>query len=211
MISLIHPSRGRPGKSFQNTSKWVQLAGAETEVIVAVDISDPTRDEYIRYYKSQAHVNETTNVVQATNVAARRSTGNILVYLSDDFDCFLGWGAILEKEFAKYPGEAVILKVDDCLQPFKTRVMTIPIMNREAYTKLGYFFHPLYKSMFCDQHLYERADKLGMLRFAPHLKFEHKHPSVGKALDDETYRRSAANWNQGLELFKKHKAAGFVE
>jgi hypothetical protein len=65
--------------------------------------------------------------------------------------------------------------------------------------------------MFCDQHLYERAEKLGMLRFAPHLKFEHKHPSVGKALDDETYRRSAANWNQGLELFKKHKAAGFVE
>jgi hypothetical protein len=50
---------------------------------------------------------------------------------------------------------------------------------------------------------------LGALKLAPHLKFEHQHVSVGKAQDDETYRRSAANWEQGKTTLAKHKAAGF--
>ena len=210
MISLIHPSRGRPGKSFTNSVEWMQSAGTDVELIVAVDESDPTKDEYIRLYHSHAFVSPSTSVVQATNTAARNAKGDILLYLSDDFKCFPDWGKVIEQEFAKYSGPT-LLKVDDCLQPFHVRVLTIPIMNRQCYQRLGYFWHPGYKSMFVDEHLYWRTRKLGFLQMAPHIKFEHQHVSVGKAQDDDTYRRSAANWNQGLELFKKHKAAGFVE
>lgn len=118
----------------------------------------------------------------------------------------------IEEFFSIIPSDMpVVLKVDDKLQPFAVPVLTIPIMNRLAYKRLGYFWHPGYKSMFCDTHLYERSKRLGFLKFAPHISFEHQHVSVGKAQDDDTYRRSAANWNQGLALFKKHKAAGFVE
>lgn len=210
MINLIHPSRSRPGKSFANSGEWIRQAGTDVELIVAVDLSDPYRDEYIKFYKSQAHVNETTNVVQATNFAARKATGDILLYLSDDFKCFPDWGIAIEEEFKKYRGPALV-KVDDCLQKFETAVLTIPIMNRECYNALGYFFHPQYKSMFVDEHLYHRTKKLGFLKFAPHLKFPHHHVSNGKAENDETYKRSAANWDQGKALFKKHKAAGFKE
>lgn len=44
---------------------------------------------------------------------------------------------------------------------------------------------------------------------AQQITFEHHHPANGKAADDETYRRSAANWNQGLEVFNRRKAQGF--
>ncbi len=217
MISLIAPSRGRPKKSFKTVTDWCINSGVDTDVIVSLDESDPTNYQYLKEYavldiialaKGLIITNENQSVVEATNKAAEKSTGNILLYLSDDFKCFPGWGLAIEAEFAKYSGPTLI-KVDDCLQKFNVPVLTIPIMNRELYNKLGYFFHPDFKSMFCDEHLYWKTYNMGALKLAPHLKFEHCHVSVGKAPDDETYRRSAANWEQGKAMFAKHKRAGF--
>lgn len=207
-ISLLHPSRGRPEKSFLTSQKWLHMAGAPCELVVSVDHDDPKLNEYKNRYP-RLLINENRSVVDATNMAARAALGDILVYLSDDFDCFPDWGQSVVLEFQKYKGPTLI-KVDDCLQPFHVAVLTIPMMNRELYDKLGYFWHTGYRSMFVDEHLYWRSKKLRALQFAPHLKFEHRHVSVGKAKDDDTYRRSAANWNQGKELFAKHKAMGFT-
>lgn len=208
-ITLLHPSRARAQKSFATTRKWLMLAGAPCELIVSLDSDDPQLPEYIKLYQNQVLVSDNRSVVDATNRAANVSRGDILVYLSDDFDCPNGWGKELIAEFQKYQGPTLI-KVDDCLQKFDVPVLTIPMMNRELYNKLSYFWHPGYRSMFVDEHLYWRAKKLHALRLAPHLKFEHRHVSVGKADDDETYRRSAANWDQGKRLFAQHKAAGFI-
>lgn len=181
---------------------------------MSIDNNDPCYAGYfntkIRSIDNYLFPSDNSSVVEATNKAAKETTGDILIYISDDFKCFPGWALAIEQEFKKYSGPALI-KVDDCLQKFETPVLTIPIMNRQCYEALGYFFHPGYKSMFVDEHLYWRTKKLGFLKFAPHIKFEHCHVSVGKAENDETYRRSAANWEQGKALFQKHKAAGFVE
>lgn len=218
MISLIHPSRGRPQKSAQNAYNWLKKAGTDDiELIVVNDLNDTTEREYRVQYHGLSQglipfariVDNHESVVHATNMGVAKSRGDILIYLSDDFDCPDNWGQLIINEFSKYSGPTLI-KVDDCLQSFHVDVLTIPMMNRELYDKLGYFWHPGYRSMFCDVHLYWRTRKLGALQYAPHLKFEHKHVSVGKSDDDETYRRSAANWNQGKELFAKHKAAGFI-
>lgn len=210
MISLIHPSRGRPQQAFDTMTKWIDRAGAHVEYILSLDEDDPTLPDYRRLFNGQKNIiiDKNTSVVEATNVAAKCSTGNILLYLSDDFLCFDGWGYELEKEFGKYKGP-VLLKVDDCLQKFTVPVLTIPIMSRELYQLLGYFWHPAYKSMHVDVDLYHTVKKLGALKFAPHMKFPHEHVSIGKAKDDETYRRSAANWNQGLEVFNRRKKLNF--
>lgn len=218
MISLIHPSRGRAQKSFDNTMDWISKAGCDVEVILSIDSDDNWKEYFDRYppYPSDAkppyvrmYMGDHKNLVEATNHAAEKSSGDILVYLSDDFACFPNWGKVLEEEFAKYSG-STLLKVDDMLQPFHVKVLTIPIMNRACYEKLGYFFHPDFKSMHCDEHLYWRTQKLGVLKFAPHIKFEHKHVSVGKAENDATYDRSAKNWDHGVETFARHKRMGFV-
>jgi hypothetical protein len=218
MISLLHPSRGRPEKSYNNAMEWISKAGCEVELIVSLDKDDPLGIKYYSAYSPLNHPihrvsfteNTNSSVVDATNKAAQKAIGNIFLYLSDDFKCFDNWGVAVENEFKKYSGPTLI-KVDDRLQKFHVPVLTIPIMNRELYNKLGYFWHPGYKSMFVDEHLYWRAKKLNALQLTPHIKFEHQHVSVGKAENDETYRRSAANWEQGKALFAKHKAAGFVE
>ena len=82
-------------------------------------------------------------------------------------------------------------------------------MNRKLYDLLGYFWHPEYKSMFCDEHLYWITEKLGAMKMCPHLKFEHHHACNGKAPNDETYKASALNWDQGKRTFARHKAQGF--
>jgi len=209
VISLIHPSRGRPQKSYENAKEWIEKAGCDVELIVSTDTSDPFVLDYMIAYSDAIHLqNDNSCVVEATNIAAKVSRGDVLIYLSDDFKCFDNWGLSVLKEF-EGEDRPLLLKVDDCLQNFHVAVLTIPIMNRQLYEKLGYFWHPAYKSMFCDEHLYWMAHRLGAMKMCPRIKFEHQHVSVGKAKDDETYQRSSANWEQGKAMFAKHKSQGF--
>lgn len=208
-ISLIHPSRGRANKSFINHAEWMLKAkGADVETIVAVDFSDPTYPEYEKLYGASCYVGQHDNVVAATNAAAYRSTGDILIYLSDDFKCPDNWAELVIKEFEGC-NEPRLIKVDDKLQPLHARVLTIPIMNRSLYNRLGYFWHPAYKSMWVDCDLYETCYKNGFLKNVPHLTFTHDHHSVGRTENDDTYKRSETNWNQGLEVFNNRKKTGF--
>lgn len=221
MISLLHPSRGRPEKSFNNSRQWLEKAGCEVELIVSLDSSDkynlyleeyPYRyvlDRYImKNPTGQLIVNDNNSVVEATNRAAKIAKGDILLYLSDDFKCFDNWGVAVMKEFEN-ESRPLLIKVDDMLQKFTVPVLTIPIMNRALYERLGYFWHPEYKSMHVDCDLFETVKRIGAMKNCEYLKFPHEHPANGKAPDDEIYRRSAANWNQGLEVFNRRKLQGF--
>lgn len=213
-ISIIHPSRGRARKSHSTALAWREQAGegVDLELILSIDRNDPSGDRYKLYHRATADkiVHEQNDcVVQATNKAADVATGDILLYLSDDFNCFPNWGHAVLKEFEGVTKPRLI-KVDDCLQKFNVGVLTIPIMNRPLYEKLGYFFHPAYKSMHVDVDLFETCKRLGVIKYCPEIKFEHCHVSAGKSPDDDTYRRSARNWDQGLEVIKKRRKEHFV-
>jgi hypothetical protein len=213
-ISLIHPSRGRALKSFMNSNEWISKAGnVEVELIVGVDVSDETQAEYIKHYGAQVVIFPSSSVVEATNFAAQRATGDILVYLSDDFKCPDNWGELIVKEFEN-ENRPLLIKVDDCLQAFHKAIVTIPIMNRALYQKLGYFWHPAYKSMFVDEDIYWTAQSIGALKMCAHLKFPHHHYSNPddniRADRDEVYKRSEANWDQGKETFKRRKLQKFM-
>lgn len=211
MISLIHPSRGRPKKSFRNSREWIEKAGCEVELIVSLDISDSESMKYRSFYKNTCTIieNNNTSVVEAANHAAKAAKYDILLYLSDDFKCFDNWGLSVLKEF-EGEDRPLLLKADDCLQEFNARVLTIPIMNRKLYERLGYFFHPDYKSMWVDCDLFETVRRLRAMKMCPHLKFEHQHVCVGKAPNDETYKRSSANWDQGKAVFRERQTKKFI-
>jgi hypothetical protein len=183
-------------------------------------MDDPQSARYIELFShngiTSVIANENDCVVQATNHAAKRATGDILIYLSDDFMAPNAWDLqILQALNKNFADETAIkdglwlLKVDDCLQKFDVPVLTIPIMSSALCKKLGYFWHPDFKSMFCDEHLFWICKNNGWLYLAPELQFTHEHCSVGKAVRDETYIRSERNWDSGKETFNKHKAAGF--
>lgn len=210
VITLLHPTRSRPSKSYRTFCNWHAKSSidANIQTIVSVDQDDDLLSQYVELYPNITVYRKNTCVVEATNYAAAHSTGDILVYLSDDFDCPKDWDKLIEKEFEGVT-EPMMLKVDDCLQRFEVGVLTIPIMNRALYEKLGYFWHPDYKSMHVDVDLFETCKKLGVIKYAPHLKFPHNHYSNGKAPKDETYTRSESNWDQGLQVLKRRRAQGF--
>lgn len=214
-IRLIHPSRSRPQKAYVTANKWLDSAGHSDLYVrhtLSLDESDPKLNEYGTWFSPSKTrniiINNNSSVVEATNKAAEITDDDILVYLSDDFDCPIMWSHAIMDEFKGVTGP-MLLKVDDCLQSFDVRVLTIPIMNRALYERLGYFWHPEYKSMFVDEDLWWTCRNNGWLKKAPHLKFPHLHHSIGKSQNDETYRRSEANWDQGKALFARRKAAGF--
>lgn len=207
-ISLIHPSRGRPQKAKETYEYWMQNASGTINIehILSLDFSDPSKSDYHRFDKMTTDHNDC--VVEATNQAAQIATGDILIYLSDDFKCPKDWDLLIVEKF-KDVQEPMLLKVDDVLQRFEADVLTIPIMNRELYKRLGYFWNPLYKSMFVDQDLFWVCANSNWITFAPELKFPHEHYSNGKAKIDPTYTRSDLNWNQGKEIYTKRKMEGF--
>lgn len=212
-ISLIHPSRGRPKKAFETYLNWLKKVDhpVNIEHILSLDESDSFKEEYIKTfdgYQTKIIINPNEHVVSATNHAAKIATGDILIYLSDDFDCPMRWNKLILNK-VKRSKDTWLLKVSDCLHPFDVKVLTIPIMSRGLYEKLCYFWHPDYRSMFVDEDLYWTCQKLNCLVEAPELKFPHLHPAAGIGVDDDTYIRSAANWNQGKSLFHKRKMAGF--
>jgi glycosyltransferase involved in cell wall biosynthesis len=211
-ISLLHPSRGRPYQSDMNSRHWFKKTEVEVELICAVDSSDEKKWLYEKVYGDTCHIFPSENVVEATNFAAQKATGDILVYLSDDFRCPDNWGELILKEFEN-ENRPLVLKVHDGLQKFDARVLTIPIMNRMLYDKLGYFFHPSYKSMWVDCDLFETCQAIGAIKSARHLEFPHHHHSNPnqeiRSERDEIYMRSEANWNQGLEMFQRRKAERF--
>jgi hypothetical protein len=210
MITLLHPSRGRANKAWETLKYWKDKSSGAVEIehILSIDNDDVQKDRYLFSFKnSKVIAGDNQDVVQATNRAAKYSNGSILIYLSDDFKCPENWDLAVCKQLLIE--DPALLKVDDCLQKFDVPVLTIPIMNRALYQKLGYFWHPGYKSMFVDEDLYWVCRNNKWMIESPDLKFPHEHCSNGKSENDETYKRSSANWNQGKAVFAQRKAAGF--
>jgi restriction endonuclease len=76
-------------------------------------------------------------------------------------------------------------------------------MNREAYAKLGYVYHPDYISMFADDDLRKTALQHGMYYNGTDIMIEHRHYSVKKAKYDKTYQseNSKTALKKGEQVF----------
>lgn len=207
MISLLHPSRGRPEQAMNTFNRWAKEAQCPIEWLLAVDKDDPALPKYHELV-ANVFVSESSSIVEATNAVAAKAEGNILLFLSDDFFCFPGWGRTIMDIASRYKDEFLI-KVNDGLQRFENDVLTIPIMSRVLYHRLGYFWYPEYKSIYADNDLYHVCKRRGALKLHPEINFRHAHPSNGTAQNDDTYIRSHANYEQGRQIFDRRKKKGF--
>ncbi len=192
MVSLIHPSRGRAAKAFETARNWVTKAGREVEYILSLDIDDPIK--YLNPY-GKTLINNNRSAVDAINNAAKIATGNILVVMSDDFDCPMNWAnEIIEATKDKTDW---ILKTNDGTQGW---IITLPIMDRTYYNRFGYIYYPEYKHLFCDTELTAVADLTGR-KIVSQLTFKHNHYSVTRETRDEVSIKADSTWQQGERLF----------
>lgn len=206
MISILHPSRQRPEKSFNTCKKWLELAGTnDLELIVSIDSDDPTLMEYSMdsdkiaqmklYSQGKCFSKDNRSAVDAINNAAAASEGNILIVVSDDTDCPQNWAVDLLK--------AVEGKTDwiaKCSDGIQNWIITMPVMDRAYYNRFGYIYHPEYRHMFCDTELTCVADLTGR-KINVDLSFPHLHYSIGGAAKDDVSEKADKTWQQGEDLF----------
>lgn len=200
-FSLLHPSRSRPNKSFKATQDWLNTCSTtEVELIVSIDDNDPDRAHYQSIYgtvqKAKVIVNSNRSAVDAINNAAKVSTGDILIVVSDDTGCIRNWDGVIKKAIAGR--EDFILKVFDGIQKW---IITMPIMDRAYYNRCGYVYHPDFKHMFCDTFLTHQADALKKVIWRNDITIPHNHYSVSRSGKDEISYQADSTLKHGEQVY----------
>lgn len=198
-FSLLHPSRQRATKSFNTIQQWLFRAGQHTEVelIVSIDNNDPQKHLYEKLYSGLKVIsNDNRSAIDAVNRAAEIATGQVLIVVSDDFECPRNWAITLDRILRGR--HDFLLKVNDGTQQY---IVTLPIMDRVYYNRFGYVYPPAYRHMFSDTHLTHVADILKCLYVRNDILFPHKHYSVMHETKDEVSKRADATWQEGKRIY----------
>lgn len=208
MISIIHPSRSRPGLAYKTAIMWLSDPGCDVEYILSVDRDDPFRARYIQmlpYWEGTSTkiiINENRSAIDAINRAAEKCSGDVLIVISDDFLCFPGWGKAIYREMHRKADW--ILKTQDGIQDW---IITLPIMDHIYYQRFGYIYHPSYKHAFCDTEMTCVAELTGRM-FISNLVFPHLN-KPGTKIMDAVQERNDATFEDGRRVFIERKKNKF--
>lgn len=204
MISIIHPSRSRPQKSFDTIKRWILRAGtADLDIILSIDRDDKTLPEYYNVYEKLNFPflwldEPNKNTVEAINGAAREARGNIMIVVSDDTDCPPNWATKIIK-YTQHKSDWV-LKVQDGIQP---RIITQPILDRVYYQRDGFIYDPRFSHAWSDRWFTELAHKRKRV-ITKNIMFRHLHYSVLKNKKrDEQYARTDATFDEGKKIYQE--------
>lgn len=206
MISIIHPSRGRPNRSSETFFKWSACTKYPDGVhwLCSLDLDDDI-GAYMDAYTHHGFtimspiISKNSSSIEAINNAANhwRCDGDIIMVVSDDTEPVQDWDV---KLLAEVEGKNDwILKTQDGIQSY---IITMPIMDRAYYNRTGYIYHPDFQHLFCDTYLTCVADIKGR-KITSNLLFKHNHYSVNGTPPDELHKRNDATWKQGQETFIK--------
>lgn len=185
-ISLLHATR-RPEAAQACQKLWLEMAEnpSNIEIVTCVDYDD----EASRRAFPHAILNYGEGVAPAWNEAAKHASGDILVVLDDDWVCPAGYDQIIESYMCN---GADILHVGD--KHRKDQLICHPIISKRFYDAMGYLWHPLFKSVYCDNWFTEVANRWGYVDATDggtvDLGFVHANPSQGYGAEDEVARTS---------------------
>lgn len=161
--------------------------------------------------------------VEGVNLAAKHSTGDILIVIADDQYPCEHWDTRIACVMPnlKVDGRDFIPTLlhvtTGTPDEFARQITPMPIMNRSLYEKWGYVFYPEYESMYADNDLCDHAKAEGVLAEARHLFFPHKHAMfnengwVKNPKLDEAYKAQnrLEAYTLGKEIYNRRKASRF--
>jgi len=187
-ISLLHATRGRWSQAIQSMNLW--LARAENpmavEHIFAIDQDDEETREKLRRFRCTISAKGGYSV-QAWNVAALASTGDILVQLADDFEPPAGWDRLIVEALGGDIFTPKVLRVADGNRT--DGLLTCAIVTRRWYEQHG-LFQGEYRNVYSDNDLTATATEAGDIIEAPQIVIRHHHPFFNdKVKMDATYER----------------------
>lgn len=207
-ITLLHPSRNRAIKAYSTYKSWINNSSKTIEInhILCLDTDDYDIPNYRTYFPgSDFVIAENKSMVEAVNRGAKEATGEILVLLSDDFECFPDWDIEIVKVYEAnqhFTGDSDwVLKTSDGCEGW---IVTLPIMGIDYYKKQGYIYHPDCVHLFPDTIQTHKAELEGCLIVRNDLVFKHRHPMYDKSVPiDHVYKKSNSTWEQGKQVYLK--------
>jgi ADP-heptose:LPS heptosyltransferase len=199
-FSLVHPSRGRPEQALKCIRRWVMDASRHNDIeyILSLDLDDAKNYigmvSDIRELDVRVVIGPNRSVVDALNWGAKEATGDVLIYLSDDFECPVGWDLDIEEAVGeeKFLGSNPLKGVEWALKVHdgnQDQTCTISILSRAYYEALGRIYYPEYFSVYVDNDFTEEAEARGVLIDGTHLVFKHNHYLFGGLPYDATYEK----------------------
>lgn len=222
-ISIVHPSYGRPELAVKTATKWITSSAnfahhnPTLQYVLVLAASDPLRDQYLNLahkipYPIEVIICPHANMVKQMNIGAKKTTGDVIIAVSDDFDCPERWDAELLDAVRDKADFAV--KTDDGMRNpgIDTKnIIALPIMDRKFFNNIGgYIYHPAYNHFYGDEELCRVARKLNKLVEVP-MVFEHIHYMAGKAKEDATNRKNNKHFNADKATFIKRQKKGFPQ
>ena len=212
-VTVIHPSRGRPQKALNTYHNWLAKATDKNiQWILSLDDDDRFLQTYKNiFFDAEIIVNRNRNLVDAVNRGIAYIKGDLVIVVSDDFDCPDRWDE--EINFIRFVDNVEVkeraIYINDGYS-FGRKVMTLPILSKALVDKLGFIYHGEYTGMFADNDLYELCEKLGVL-ITKNILFQHKHYTNGHAQNDATYQRhnNRNSWVLGEKLIARRRAENF--
>lgn len=212
-FSLVHPT-ARPGEWRKTRDKWIKAASsvADYEYVVCADFKDfgaitPKDAEPARLVWNYGKACS----VDATNVAAQCAIGRVLVVISDDIYPCDHWDRKLKEILPLWGDKECVVRVSTGGTADERGLLTVQILNRLRYERVGYLFHPSYVSMYSDDEFSMHAEADGVVVNAPEILFRHEHWSTGEREMDDVYRAQnhPKRYKFGADLLSYRQAAGF--
>lgn len=191
---VIVPSRGRPEAAEELHQSFVQTCRADTRLLFAVDIDDPTKDDYpIGTDGSGPWIGflDSHNMVQALNTSAQSVVGLddppfAIGFMGDDHrPRTVGWDAAYLDVLHEF-GTGLVYGNDLLQGP---RLPTQVAMTTDIVRALDYMAPPEFTHLWVDNFWLELGRALGRIRYLPDVVIEHMHPLAGKADWDAGYER----------------------
>jgi hypothetical protein len=215
------PSRSRPEKLISNVIEYQSSAAQPDKVkfLVSLDEDDETIQQAIEQLSWRHNVSVVVCTSKSKIDACNRDMKinlewDIVVLASDDMRVKVdGWDNIIRENMLKYFHDT-----DGCLwfndgaqhsAGTQQMICTLSILGRKYYDRIGYIYHPEYKSFFCDNEFTEVAQAEGKLKYINQCIIRHEHPAWGHGKQDELYKANDAHWKHDQDLYHIRKAKGF--
>ena len=204
-ISLLHATRGRPLAAAQAMNLWMSRAerSERVEHIFSVDSDDETA-RMLQRFPGVMQDDPEGYSVGAWNLAAKHSTGDILIQLSDDWEPPPGWDTKIESRLDTQKPQ--VLRISDGHR--KDDLLCMAILTRKYYEAHG-LFDPKYKNVYSDNDFTFRAAKAGALVDARDITIVHHHPVFEPVHVDATYKRGndPAEYERAKAIFEADHGA----
>jgi hypothetical protein len=207
-ISVLHATR-RPDEALRVMFEWMASAynPCSVEWVFGIAEDDENSKVVLQCFRTVIVPGPNKGPVAAWNLAAKESSGKILVQMSDDWMPTLHWDKLIVDRMGDTSRETV-LAVSDGYR--KDDLLCMAILSRPYYERYGYIFWHEYFSMYSDNEFTLQAQRDGVIQQARDLLFTHDHPvRQGKQYDefDSVYKlsNSSDQYRLGEEIFTRRE------